>query len=327
MNQYPDINAGDGFGSVSARQWRQLMEEHKALQRAVFGTSNVQRTASGIRENARTLPSPSVIPDKTVVIVRKPVEGDLDLRVREAKYVNLPPKPCTGDGESATCFYEWYGLDFDAYPPLGTKAVEFAGDENTADVSIPPKLTTKFHRIHREHDVWVVERAAAGGGVAYCVVREVFGGGSIIVHVQLIGEQVINGTAQWVVKGGVVEALAKPGRLSSHYAAWVWQGAIHQTQTRFLPLYYTGGKPRLGFELICTAVSPASARVTDCRPFTRATEFNMGACCDIRGCSDTTDAVRCSGGGAYHAECNCLDANLCNLVPCCSRRIIIRANG
>lgn len=109
--------------------------------------------------------------DKTVVIVAKPIEEDRTLKVREARYSTLAPKPCTGTGTSAICFYEWYGTEFDVYPPLGTKAVDFAGDENTEAVTVPPKLTTRFHRIHREHDVWVVEKAATGSTSDVCLIH------------------------------------------------------------------------------------------------------------------------------------------------------------
>lgn len=111
--------------------------------------------------------------DKTIVIVRKPVDGDKTLLVREARYVNLPPKPCTGDGETATCFYEWYGTDFEVYPPMGKKCIDFDGDENTAAITVPPKLTTKFHRCHREHDAWVLNPppGAGGGETDICLVH------------------------------------------------------------------------------------------------------------------------------------------------------------
>jgi hypothetical protein len=117
---------------------------------------------------------PSIIrpPDRTVVIVRKPVEGDIGLLVREAKYTDPRPKPCTGDGDSATCFYTWYGPEFEAYPPLGLKPIAYDGDENTAAATTPPKLTTKFYRCHREHDTWLLDAPpASGGGNDVCLVH------------------------------------------------------------------------------------------------------------------------------------------------------------
>lgn len=101
---------------------------------------------------------------KTVVIVRAPVDGDRTLLVREARYRNLPPQPCTGDGDSATCFYEWLGPEFDVYPPLGVKPSAYSGDENTSPVTTPPKLTTKFYGLHREHDTWILDPPREAGG-------------------------------------------------------------------------------------------------------------------------------------------------------------------
>lgn len=111
--------------------------------------------------------------DRTIVIVRKPAAGDQTLLVREARHSNLPPKPCTGDGDAAVCFYEWFGTDFEVYPPLGKKPIDFDGDENTAGPTVAPKLTTKFHRCHREHDSWVLNPAAtaATGGTSMVLVH------------------------------------------------------------------------------------------------------------------------------------------------------------
>lgn len=251
------------------KQVAALTERVRALSNVKIEGYNVRASSGGISFVRGAKDTLTQWFDKTVVIVRKPVEADATLWVREAKYVNLPPKPCSGDGDSTTCFYEWFGEDFDAYPPLGVKAISYAGDESTTDASAPPKLTTVFHRCHREHNVWIVDQQAkGGGGVAHCVVREVFGGSSIIVIVQLVGMD----AGRWVVQGGAVQVHAKPGMLSSNYAAFVHQGDIHQTQTRFLPLFFTGGIPRLGFELdMVPQLLSTTARVTDCRPFTRAT--------------------------------------------------------
>ncbi len=171
MNEYPNIRTGTRFGDTSAADWQKVMADLAQLKRMVFGDSNVQATPSGIRETARTLDQLLRFQPRTVVITKKPVEGDKFLTVREAKYKELPPTPCTGSGASAACFYEWIGPEFEAYPPLGLKPIDFVGDENTTAVETPPKFDTKFHRIHREYDVWVLERPAAGGSaITFCVV-------------------------------------------------------------------------------------------------------------------------------------------------------------
>lgn len=112
---------------------------------------------------------------------------------------------------------------------------------------------------------------ASGIGMDHCVVREVYG--SVESPSKVVTVQFINLTnGNWVADGDVVDAIAKPGRYSHHYAPFVWIGTVHQEQTRFLPAFYIGGQWRLGFEFdMDPQFLPASARITDCRPFTAAT--------------------------------------------------------
>jgi hypothetical protein len=134
----------------------------------VLGDANTLRSASGIRSTARVPSQLLRSPERTVEIVKKPVAGDTTLLVREAKYANLPPKPCT----EATCYYEWYGSPFDAYPPLGVTPIAFSGDENTTDQeTTPPKLTDKFHRCHRKHNVWELDPKAAASSFSLVLVH------------------------------------------------------------------------------------------------------------------------------------------------------------
>jgi hypothetical protein len=119
---------------------------------------------------------PAYIAPKTVVIIKKPVATGSTLLVREAKYTSIPPKKCTGVDPNVTCFYDWVYPDFEVYPPLGKEAIDYAGDEWTKQIVdnpltkviesglAPPEITTVFHRCHREHEVWVLDLQADGGG-------------------------------------------------------------------------------------------------------------------------------------------------------------------
>ena len=119
-------------------------------------TRSVQRSAD-----------PHYTPPKTVVIVKTPTQDDIFLTVREARYTTDIPKPCTGDGESVVCHYEWFGPELEVFAPLGTKPIDFAGDEfdHVVDDTHPPKFSTVFHRVHREHEVWVLEAKPEGGAI------------------------------------------------------------------------------------------------------------------------------------------------------------------
>lgn len=111
--------------------------------------------------------APAYIAPKTVVIIKKPSTSESTLLVREAKYVNIPPKKCTG-ADPNVCFYDWVYPDFEVYPPLGMEVMDYDGDEWTKQVVddpttqivesglAVPTIDTVFHRCHREHEVWVM---------------------------------------------------------------------------------------------------------------------------------------------------------------------------
>lgn len=211
----------------------------RLLNRWVFGDENVQQTASGIRASGRTLSPLLRSPDKTVQIVRKPVEGDLTLLAREARYATLPPKPCTGDGDTATCFYEWFGQAFEVFPPLGTKAIAYDGSENTADpLATPPKLTDTFYRIHREHDAWILDPPPSGGStIDLCLVHAPFNGGTIwgsgqfirVVHMKPSGSSYISAEAAPL---GYSIVKTWPGTVE---ADWRWFQSTQGTAPNFTP--------------------------------------------------------------------------------------------
>lgn len=122
----------------------------------------------GIAFGTTTRPNAIFQQPITVVIVVAPVAGDATLIVREAKYADLLPAPCTRDNSNppiVTCNYTWEGLPFQVYLPLGKEAVDYAGDEQVpADDTHPPKLDSVFHRCHRENDVWVMDDIGGEGG-------------------------------------------------------------------------------------------------------------------------------------------------------------------
>ena len=194
------------------------MERHEAGGRIAFGRA--LKTEDGV-----------YAPPKTVVITVKPETGHAELTVREAKYINLPPKPCTDPVAPATertCYYEWYGIDFNVSPPMGTEAVDFAGDEYTG--ADPPKLSTVFHRVHREHEVWVIEKAGGGGSsVSFAIVREVHDQGDDTRKIK-VEEVKMTMTVSGDIEVGIIDGekyvWAWPGLLGIHYAAFKWAGGV-----------------------------------------------------------------------------------------------------
>jgi hypothetical protein len=165
---------------------------------------------------------PIWIPPKTVVIVKRPEPADMFLLVREAKYIDLPPMPCTTEGETTICYYEWYGVEFEVYPPLGKQAIDYDGDGDEwlpADNDHPPKLDTVFHRAHREHNAWVLQSEAEGGAsIEFVKILD-----SIPVDmptakfltVQRMKVDEVSGL--WVADGETEEAETWPNYTAQHY--------------------------------------------------------------------------------------------------------------
>jgi hypothetical protein len=150
---------------------------------------------------------PAYIAPKTIVIIKNPVATESTLLVREAKYTNIPPQKCTG-ADPNVCYYEWVYPDFEVYPPLGKEAIDYDGDEWTTQIPdnpltkvvegglAPPTIDTVFHRCHREHEVWVLDLQAGGGGGGIRPAR-VLSVGTSTVNVQPYKR---SGTA-WVTDG------------------------------------------------------------------------------------------------------------------------------
>jgi len=163
MPYLPNPQAGQSWAEQSAREWRALSEEVSRLKGTIerIGLNKPSGSIqSEIERGVITVPLP-----KTVVIVAKPLAGDAVLTVRESRYFNSPPLPCTGEGVEKVCNYSWYGDPFYVYPPLGKEAVDYAGDEQVpADDTHPPKLDSVFQCCHRENDYWILDDAGAEGG-------------------------------------------------------------------------------------------------------------------------------------------------------------------
>ncbi len=185
-------------------------------------------------------PTPLYFIPKTVVITVKPQDGDATLTVREAKYIDLPPKPCSGSGEIAVCYYEWYGVDFAVYPPMGMRPIDFAGDEynaGTSEAPIQPKLTTVFHRVHREREVWVLEDVTAKGGIGIrpAIVLTATTGAHTI-HVQPAKRSGFT----WIADGSAIDVPLWGTQLGEDFQTLI--GLPGATEVDVIPLIQVGGE-------------------------------------------------------------------------------------
>lgn len=183
--------------------------------------------------------SPIHIPPKTIVIVKKPLAADVTLIVREAKYDRSPPKKCEGTAPNVTCFYEWFGSDFEVYPPLGKEAIDYEGDEfeGVAEDAHPPKLDTVFHRCHREHNAWVLDLQAEGGGGGMrpaLVVSAVAAAATIRV------QPVKRSGTSWTVDGGPIVVPLWGAQKGDDFLTLIQTGNFNTSD--FIPLVSIGGE-------------------------------------------------------------------------------------
>jgi hypothetical protein len=206
---------------------------------------------------------------RTVVITKKPQPTDATLVVREAKYDDWPPQKC--EGTPRVCHYEWYGDDFEVWPPLGKEAVSFDGDEWDGDTD--PKLDTKFHRVHREHDVWVIE-AAAEGGAEIVMVKivdsiPVNAPSSKFLTVQKMKVDEIAGSptfGQWLPDGVTESAECWPNYVAAHYLPMRFQiPEVIVPMTKTNGTQYVWQKNRIGLGQPLSSL-PASDCVVPLRP-------------------------------------------------------------
>jgi hypothetical protein len=213
---------------------KKLQTDVAALKRQVAALSNTSiegynktqgrggtTFGKGEREVHLTLARP-----KTVVIVKEPIASDETLTVREAGYTNIPPKGCIASGTPpiTTCYYAWYGVDFEVYPPLGKRAVDFDGDEQVpADDAHPPKVDTKFHRIHREREVWVITPSGEASAVI---------GQFRIVGFSGFPDSITVKTWDGTNLGSEIHHVAKPFTLRrTRFDGFQWNGIIYSFQS------------------------------------------------------------------------------------------------
>lgn len=191
----PRFNAREGLSSISASAMNRLVD---VLENAEQRLVEVERRTLSNSDFERNIQRP-----KTVVIIKKPVDGDSTLRVLEAGYGTIPPTKCEGENP-VVCNYRWYGVEFEVYPPLGKQAIDYEGDEFLdPSVTNPPKIDSKFHRIHQEREVWVLDLEAegGGGGIRPAVVT-VATAGALTITVQPMKRS----GSTWIADGGTIVA-------------------------------------------------------------------------------------------------------------------------
>jgi hypothetical protein len=272
-----------------AQQVAKLSQQVAALSRMrIDGFGRSGSGASGAIVFTRTIgrsADPYYTPPKTVVIVAKPRETTDYLLVRGVRYADDVPRRCTKDGTPVvtTCYYEWDGDPFEAYPPLGKEAIDYDGDEFTKQLvddpltkviesgPAPPEIDTVFHRCHRENEVWVMDHQAEGGGggeTTFAVVRATYATGTPDERKVLV-QKVIFTNAGTIEFGSqaTTAAWVWPGLFSENYAAFVWQGAAIQPQTVIVAVTKVNGASYveqwsgLRYRLLKRS---RSVRVTDC---------------------------------------------------------------
>lgn len=215
---FPNPRAGQTWSEQSARQFRNLSDEVRRLKGLIDRSGlNIPSGAKPktFDTGALVLPQP-----KTVVIVVKPLATDAMLTVREAKYADLPPSPCTSSGTPPVtiCHYTWHGPAFAVWPPLGKEAVDYAGDEYVqGSDDIPPKLDTVFHRCHREHDSWVLDHKGGEGGGGGIVPARVLSFGTTTINIQ---RYKWSGSA-WVTDRGPDDVLLWGSQIGSDFSTLV----------------------------------------------------------------------------------------------------------
>lgn len=226
MGKLPDIQRGQRWAQQNSREWRDLVEQVAATMNLSVGPGlQIRKSSTGIQITLNQEPPDILDHDRTVVITQKPVEGNALLTVREAKYTDVPPLPCTGAAPNVVCHYRFVGPEFVVYPPMGTKPIDFEGDEyvgGSDDPPVDPKLSTVFHRVYREHGVWVIDK---------------LGGGSVIQQFRVVGfsgfpNTITCKTWDGVTLGTDTVQIAKPFTLRRKpFEGFVWNGITYSFQS------------------------------------------------------------------------------------------------
>lgn len=223
----PNLKRGQLWSQQTAVQWRAMVDEVRRL-RTIIDQMRGLNMPSGARIEKPRQPSLLEQPVyKTVAIVRKPLPQDSVVIVRALRYRNAPPLPCTRDGETKTCYYEWDGGIFHAYPPMWRSPADYAGDEYAAgfaEGSSPPPPDSRFHRLHREAGVWVFDDVAPSEPEAIFVrVIDYIGADPArlngFLRVQRMKEEPVPDTnvVRWIDDGDAEDAQCWPNFTPNHY--------------------------------------------------------------------------------------------------------------
>lgn len=166
------------------------------------------------------------ITQKTVLMVATPAAGSPVAKVREVRYP-VPPRPC----ESSTCFYEFYGPEFDAYPWFGQDVADYDVHGTGAIGKDAP-----FYEAVFRHNSWLLEKpaVATGGGadIRYCVVISATGNTQTIrVQPCKTGDDGLP-----IADGGEETIPTFPNHAAGLYADYVRFNIIGASDTLYLPL-------------------------------------------------------------------------------------------
>lgn len=201
------------------KQIRELTKVVQGLAKMTIEGFDRQSTGGRVSFARKGGPLPTVYEDLFVVVVRDPVAADKTLLVREVRYSALVAKPCT-EADPSTCFYEWYGEDFDAYPLPGKKITEYSDLYQSA--TDPLNNDTPVVKCIRNHNTWVVEPrpvAEGGGGIRPAKVVSAAGTASTIVV-----QPVKRSGASWVNDGGQITVPLWGGQQGQDFATLVQNG-------------------------------------------------------------------------------------------------------
>lgn len=167
MPRLPHVRPGQRLGSGdsdSASAWNNLFQQVQRIERAVFGSDLHGFNLPGARIVHRQAADPVVrATERTVCVVQTPVAGDHTLKVRPVRYKDpQPPRPCETAGQTTTCFIEFTGELFDAYPDFGFGVLDYE-DFAIAETDVLDD-ETPYLRARLSENQWIVEPKPVGGG-------------------------------------------------------------------------------------------------------------------------------------------------------------------
>lgn len=151
MAKYPRFRVREPITQISASGLNAAMQAIEDLEISVRGLEQIVRGPKKVNAN----PLPAV----RVVVTKDPIEADMVLVVRAAKYQKSPPAPCEKSGQEINCHISWSGIEFEAYPEMGSRAIDYGdffwnGEDDGFDD------TTKFLWCWKMNDYWEVFKPA-----------------------------------------------------------------------------------------------------------------------------------------------------------------------